>query len=218
MPRLLAAALLVAAVAPLPAAEPFATTLAGLTARSLGPANTGGRVTDLAVAERDPKLAYAATAGGGVWMSADGGATWAPVFDSQTTLVIGAVAVAPSDPAVVYVGTGEANPRNSVSWGTGIYRSPDGGKTWGPAGVPDGGAVGRIVVHPKDPDTAYAAVLGRFWAPSPDRGLYKTTDGGKTWKLSKFLDEDTGFVDVAIDPSDPDTLYAAAYPVRRDAS
>jgi photosystem II stability/assembly factor-like uncharacterized protein len=220
MPRfpLVAAVLFAACAGPLTAADPpYPAVLAGLSARCIGPANMGGRVTDIAVAERDSKIVYIATAGGGVWKSSDGGTTWTPVFDDQETLVIGSVAVAPSDPETVYVGTGEANPRNSVSWGRGIYRSRDGGKTWGAAALPDAGAVGRIAVHPKNPEVAYAAVLGRFWAPSRERGVYKTTDGGKTWAVSHFLDEDTGFVDLAMDPEEPDTLYAAAYPVRRDA-
>jgi photosystem II stability/assembly factor-like uncharacterized protein len=197
--------------------EAFVSVLRGLPVRSIGPANMSGRITDVAVAASDPKTIFVATANGGVWKTMDGGERWEPVFDDQDTLAIGAVAVAPSNPMVVYVGTGEPNPRNSVSWGKGIYRSRDGGQTWTFAGLPDAGHVGRIVVHPINPNVLYAAVLGRFWGPNSERGLYKSTDGGQTWTASQFLDEDTGFVDVAMDPSDPDTLYAAAYPVRRDA-
>ena len=120
-------------------------------------------------------------------------------------------------PEVVYVGTGEGNPRNSVSWGNGVYKSADGGKTWTHCGLADTHHIGRVVVHPKNPDIAYVAALGHFWGPNNERGLYKTTDGGKTWEKSKFIDADTGFVDVQMDPDDPDTLYAAAWQVRRDA-
>jgi photosystem II stability/assembly factor-like uncharacterized protein len=197
--------------------EVFAAVLDGLPARSIGPANMSGRITEVAVVESNPKVVYVATANGGVFKTTDAGASWVPIFDDQDTLCIGAVAVSQSNPDVVYVGTGEANPRNSVSWGKGLYVSRDGGKTWAFSGLPDAGHVGRIVVHPSNPDVAYAAVLGHVWGPSKERGLYKTIDGGTTWTVSCHLDEDTGFVDVAMDPSDPDILYAAAYPVRRDA-
>lgn len=196
--------------------DPVTTVLAGLPARNIGPSNMGGRIADVGVAETDPNTWYIGVGNGGVWKTTTGGNNWLPVFDQQDTLCIGAVAVAPSDANVVYVGTGEANPRNSVSWGHGIYKSVDGGKTWSAPVLPDSHHVGRIVVHPNNPDVAYAAILGHLWAPNKDRGLYKTVDGGQSWQLSKFLDDNTGFVDVAIDPSDPETLYAAAYPVRRD--
>src|SRR5262249_8581541 len=130
---------------------------------------------------------------------------------------IGDIAVSPSNPEVVWVGTGEANARNSVAWGDGVYKSPDGGKTWRNMGLKDSHSIGRIVIHPTDPDTVYVAALGHLWGPNPEGGVYKTTDGGKTWRLSKYIDENTGFVDLAMDPSDPDILYAAAYCVRRDA-
>ena len=190
--------------------------IAGLSARNIGPANMGGRIVDLAVVESDPKTMYVAAATGGLWKTTDGGTTWAPLFDQQDTLCLGAVAVAPSNPNIVYVGTGEANPRNSVSWGSGVYRSGDGGKTWNNMGLRETSQIGRVVVHPKDPNVVYVAAMGRFWGPNKERGLYKTTNGGKTWTLSKFLDENTGFIDVAMDPAEPDTLYAAAYQVRRD--
>jgi photosystem II stability/assembly factor-like uncharacterized protein len=205
-------------VAPVVAAEPAShgPVLAGLKARNIGPANMGGRVVDLAIVENNPETFYVATAGGGVWKTTDGGTTFAPVFDDQPTLSTGSVAVCQAKPEVVYVGTGEGNPRNSVSWGNGVYKSADGGKTWKHCGLADTRHIGRVVVHPTDPDVAYVAALGHFWGPNKERGLYKTTDGGKTWKNVKFLDENTGFVDLQMDPSEPDTLYAAAWQTRRD--
>jgi len=190
--------------------------LDGLTARSIGPANMGGRVVDLAVVESKPETFYVATAGGGVWKTTDGGAAFAPVFDDQPTQCVGAVAVCQAKPEVVYVGTGEGNPRNSVSWGNGVYKSANGGKTWTHCGLADTHHIGRVVVHPQNPDIAFVAAMGHFWGPNPARGLYKTTDGGKTWVKSKFLNDDTGFIDVQMDPADPETLYAAAWQVRRD--
>ena len=219
MPRtLLAVALLfLARIAPAQSDAPAKLALDGLSARCIGPANMGGRVVDLAVVENNPDTYYVALATGGVFKTTDAGKTLYPVFDSQPTLCIGSVAVCQGKPDVVYVGSGEGNPRNSVSAGNGVYKSSDGGKSWTHCGLADTHHIGRVAVHPTDPDTAYVAALGHFWGPNFERGLYKTTDGGKTWKLSKFIDEDTGFVDVQMDPSDPDTLYAAAWQQRRDA-
>ena len=187
------------------------------TARPLGPATMGGRITDIAVVETKPATMYVASASGGLWKTTNNGGTWTPVFDHQSTISIGDVAVAPSDPNIVWVGTGEANARNSVSWGDGLYKSTDGGQTWANMGLKDSHHIGRIVIHPKDPDILYVAALGHFWGPNQERGLYKTSDGGKTWMCSKFLSEDCGFVDVVMSPEDPDTLLAAAYAVRRNA-
>lgn len=197
--------------------DPYSRLLAPLVPRSLGPANMGGRVVDLAVVEQSPSTMYVATASGRLWKTVNNGTTWIPVFDEQNTLSLGAVALAPSNPNIIYVGTGEANPRNSVSWGDGVYRSEDGGKTWRHVGLRDSAHIGRIVVHPRNPDVAYVAALGRLWGPNRERGLFRTEDGGKTWAACKFIDEDTGFIDVVMDPGEPQTLYAAAYSVRRDA-
>jgi photosystem II stability/assembly factor-like uncharacterized protein len=186
-------------------------------ARPIGPANMSGRVTALAVVESRPATMYVGAASGGVWKTTDNGGTWEPLFDDQAVASIGDVAVAPSNPDVVWVGTGEANARNSVSWGDGVYQSVDGGKTWKHRGLKETRHIGKIVIHPKDPDTVYVAALGHVWAPNTERGLFKTTDGGRTWKCLKYIDDETGFVDLAMDPSDPETLYAAAYRVRRDA-
>lgn len=189
--------------------------LAALPVRSLGPANMGGRICDVAVVEAKPTTMYVATASGGLWKTVNHGTTWVSVFDQQSTASLGAVAVAPSNPDVVYVGTGEANARNSVSWGDGVYRSGDGGQSWRHCGLKETHHIGRIVVHPKDPNVAYVAALGHLWGPNRERGLYKTIDGGGSWRQVKFIDDETGFIDVALDPHQPDTLYAAAYHVRR---
>jgi photosystem II stability/assembly factor-like uncharacterized protein len=188
-----------------------------LVPRPIGPANMGGRIVDVAVVESRPATMYAATASGGLWKTVNNGTTWAPIFDNQNTVSIGDIAVAPSNPEIVWVGTGESNARNSVSWGDGVYKSTDGGKTWQHVGLKDSAHVGRIVIHPTNPDVVYVAALGRLWGPNKERGLFKTSDGGKTWQPSKVIDENTGFIDVAMDPGAPDTLYAAAYHVRRDA-
>ncbi len=198
---------------PPPVPEAF---LRPLTPRPLGPANMGGRVTALAVVEGRPSTQYLGAAAGGLWKTTNNGITWAPVFDGQPTPSIGDVAVAPSDPNVVWVGTGEANPRNSVSWGSGVYRSGDGGRTWDQRGLRDTHHVGRVVVHPRRPDTVYVAALGHLWGPGRQRGVYKTEDGGQTWRHVLAPAEDTGCVDLAMAPDDPETLYAAAWRVRRD--
>jgi photosystem II stability/assembly factor-like uncharacterized protein len=197
-----------------PTKEP--TLFDALPARNIGPANMGGRIVDVDVVEKDPKIIYVAPATGGLWKTVDGGDTWKSVFDEQTTLCMGAVAVSQSNPDIVWVGTGEANARNSVSWGDGVYKSTDGGKTWKNMGLKETRHIGRVVVHPKNPDIVYVAALGHLWAPNKERGLYKTSDGGKTWQQVKYINEDTGFIDVAIDPSDPEILYASTYCVRRD--
>jgi photosystem II stability/assembly factor-like uncharacterized protein len=186
-----------------------------LVARPLGPANMGGRIADLAVVENRPATLYVASASGGLWKTVNNGTTWTPLFDHEATVALGAVAVAPSNPDVVWVGTGEANARNSVSWGDGVYKSNDGGKTWKNMGLRDSAHVGRIVVHPRNPDVVYVAALGHLWGPNKERGLYKTSDGGRTWQPLKFLGDDAGFVDLVLDQGDPETLFAAGYHVRR---
>ncbi|MFZ0639544.1 MAG: hypothetical protein WAN33_06445 [Candidatus Acidiferrales bacterium] len=188
---------------------------ANLKMRAIGPAIMGGRIDDIAVAETDPKTIYLGAAAGGLWKSADDGMTWTPLFDDQPNPSIGAVAVAPSNPSIVWVGTGEANNRQSASWGDGVYKSTDGGKTWSHMGLDDTQAIGRVVIDPTNPDIVYVAALGHLWGPNPERGLFKTSDGGKTWNKVLSINDDTGVSDVAIDPQSPTTLYAAAYERRR---
>jgi photosystem II stability/assembly factor-like uncharacterized protein len=212
--------LTLAVCAPLRADEPLALDAAvfdRLMARPIGPANMGGRVTELAVVESDPSTFYVATASGGLWKTINNGTTFAPVFEKENTVSLGAVAVAPSSPDIVWIGTGEANPRNSVSWGDGVYQSTDGGKTWKHCGLKNTAHIGRIVIHPRDPNIVYVAALGHLWAPNIERGLFKTTDGGKSWEHVLYADDSTGCIDAAMDPNDPDTLYVAAWCVRRDA-
>jgi photosystem II stability/assembly factor-like uncharacterized protein len=186
-------------------------------ARPIGPATMGGRIVALAAPETRPGTLYVAAATGGLWKTTDNGDTFTPVFDHESSVSIGDVQVSSSNPDIVWVGTGEHNARNSVSWGDGVYKSTDSGKTWKHVGLKDSHSIGRIAIHPTNPDIVYVAVLGHLWGPNQERGIYKTTDGGKTWEVSKFVDQETGFVDLAMDPSDPDILYAAAYRVRRDA-
>jgi photosystem II stability/assembly factor-like uncharacterized protein len=183
--------------------------------RSIGPAIMGGRIDDFAVVESNPHIIYAATASGGLWKTPNNGVTWEPIFDNEAVSSIGDVTVAPSNPDIVWVGTGEANNRQSSSWGNGVYKSTDGGKTWKNAGLKDSHHIGRIIIHPKNPDIVYVAALGHLWGPNRERGLFKTIDGGRTWTNTKFINEDTGFIDAAMDWEDPDTLYAAAYQRRR---
>jgi len=183
--------------------------------RSIGPAIMGGRIDDFAVVENQPGIIYVAAATGGVWKTTNNGTTWEPVFDNEAVSSIGDVAIAPSDPNIVWVGTGEANNRQSSSWGNGVYRSLDGGKTWANMGLKDTHHIGRVVVDPRDPNTVYVAAGGHLWGPNKERGVFKTTDGGKTWANVKFINEDTGFTDITIDPESPMTLYAAAYQRRR---
>jgi photosystem II stability/assembly factor-like uncharacterized protein len=181
--------------------------------RNVGPA-AGGRVSRATGVPGNPLIYYAATASGGVWMSNDGGTTWTSVFDDQPTSSIGSIAVAPSDTNVVYVGSGEANIRGNVAAGNGIYKSIDGGKTWTHVWTQEG-QIGTMVVHPKNADIAYAAVLGHAFGPNAERGVYRTRDGGKTWQQVLKKDNDTGASDVAMDPSNPSTLFAGFWQARR---
>jgi photosystem II stability/assembly factor-like uncharacterized protein len=183
--------------------------------RSIGPANLGGRTDDVEAVESNPYIVYIGTATSGVWKTENNGTTWTPIFDGQPNQSIGDIAIAPSNPNIVWVGTGEANTRQSTSYGAGIFKSTDAGKTWTFMGMPDSGHIGRIVIDPKNPDIVYVAAAGDVFKAHPDRGLYKTVDGGKTWTKSKFIDDDTGFIEVAMDPSNPNVLIAASYQRRR---
>ncbi|WP_169980924.1 VPS10 domain-containing protein [Tautonia rosea] len=184
--------------------------------RELGPANMGGRIVSLAVVEDDPSTFYVATASGGLLKTTNNGISFTHLFERETTVSIGDVAVAPSDPNIVWVGTGEQNPRNSVSYGDGVYKSTDGGKTWTNMGLKESFQIGRILIHPHDSNVVYVGALGRLYGPNEERGLYKTTDGGDTWEKVLHLDESTGIIDAVMHPTNPDTLLVAAYERRRD--
>jgi hypothetical protein len=181
--------------------------------RSIGPA-IGGRVARVAGVAGQPLVYYAATAQSGVWKSEDGGIRWKPLFDDQPFLSTGAIAVAPSDPNVIYVGSGEANIRGNVQPGVGIFRSNDAGKSWKHVWKQEG-QIGTIVVHPTNSDVAWAAVLGHAFGPNAERGVYRTRDGGATWQQVLFKDADTGASDVAIDPTNPRNVFAGLWPARR---
>ena len=187
--------------------------LQGLKYRSIGPA-AGGRVDRAVGVPGDPNTYYLGAASGGVWKSSDGGRDWKPIFDDEPVATIGSIAVAPSDPNVVYVGTGEANIRGNVQLGDGIYKSTDAGRTWTHVWTQKG-QIGTMVVHPTNPDIAYAAVLGDPFGPNPERGVYRTTDGGKTWVQVLKKDEHTGASDIAMDASNPRILFAGFWETQR---
>src|SRR5438445_2319292 len=220
MKRLAAVCLIVFSVASsLPAVEPDAKPKGGpeefkhLKFRSIGPA-AGGRVSRACGVPGDPLTYYFAGAASGVWKSTDGGITWKPIFDDQPISSIGSIAVAPSDPNVVYVGSGEANIRGNVEPGNGIYKSEDAGKTWKHVWKQEG-QIGQMIVHPKNADIAFAAVLGHAFGPNAERGVYLTTDGGKTWRQVLKKDADTGACAIAFDPSNPRIIFAGLWQTRR---
>ncbi len=209
-------AVLVAEIEARPADQPNAVDkLKNLELREIGPAVMGGRIDDFAVVESNPNIVFVGVAAGGVWKTTNNGTTWTPVFDKEAVSTIGDIAIAPSDPSVVWVGTGEPNNRQSSSWGDGAYKSLDGGKTWQKMGLAATHHIGRIVIHPRNPDVVYVAALGHLWGANAERGVYKTIDGGKTWSQVLKINDDTGVSDIVMDPQSPDTLYAAAYERRR---
>ena len=189
--------------------------LAGMKARSIGPAGMSGRIAAIVGVESNPNLIYVGASTGGVWKSENAGLTWKPIFDDQPVHSIGALAVFQPNPDIVWAGTGEGNTRNSVSIGNGIYKSLDAGRTWVHIGLAETERIYRIVLHPSNPDVAYVAALGRAWGENPERGVFKTTDGGKTWKKILYVDERTGCADLAMDPANPNKLIAALWEYRR---
>lgn len=192
--------------------------LSGLQWRSIGPAATGGRIADIATSQvlGEPIHIFAATTSGGLFKSANEGVSWTPVFDRAGGMMsLGAVAVAPSNPFVVWVGTGEADNRQSSSWGDGVYKSLDGGISWRKMGLDDTRHIGKIVIHPTDPNIVYVAAAGHLWGSNSDRGVYKTTDGGNTWAKVLYKDDDTGAIDLAMDPKNPEVIFAAMYQRQR---
>ncbi|MBZ5552442.1 MAG: glycosyl hydrolase [Acidobacteriia bacterium] len=196
--------------------DPFsATTFSGLKLRSIGPATTSGRVVDFAVDGSNRSHYFVASASGGVWKTVNAGTTWTPVFDGQGSYSIGTVVLDPKNPSMVWVGTGESNSQRSVGYGDGVYRSEDGGRSWKNVGLKKSEHIGRIVIDPRNTDTVYVAAQGPLWGPGGDRGLFKTIDGGKTWKNILSISENTGVTDIVMDPRNPDILFAAAYQRRR---
>jgi photosystem II stability/assembly factor-like uncharacterized protein len=189
--------------------------VAALEWRNIGPAIMGGRVSDLAVVESNPAIFYVGVATGGVWKTTNNGTTWETLFDDQSTSSVGAIALAPSNPNIVWVGTGEPQNRQSSPWGNGVYKSTDAGRTWTHMGLAETHHIARIRVHPHNPDIVYVAAVGRLWGGNPERGVYRTRDGGANWELMLFVDENTGAIDLAMDPGDPETLFAAMYQRRR---
>src|SRR6185437_12939485 len=211
---------LLAAFTPFLAAQTIpASALEGLSWRSIGPATTGGRIADFAVAEvpGEPEVMYVGTASGGVFKSANAGVSWTPVFDHAdgAMLSIGAVAVAPSNPSILWVGTGEVDNRQSSSWGNGIYKSLDGGATWHAMGLADSRHIAKILIDPHDANTVYVAALGHLWGSNSERGVYKTIDGGAHWVQVLKVNENTGATDLATSPANPNLIFAAMYQRQR---
>ncbi|MCY3698267.1 MAG: hypothetical protein OXH46_01335 [Gemmatimonadetes bacterium] len=197
------------------ASERAAAAASRLEFRELGPAIMGGRVSDLAVVESDPRIFYVGLGAGGVWKTTNDGMTWDPVFDDQPTSSVGAISVAPSNPNHVWVGTGEPANRQSSPWGVGVFKSTDAGGTWMHVGLEDTRHISRIKIDPRDPDVVYVGAVGHLWGPNEERGLFKTVDGGATWENILYIDEHTGIIDLVMDHNDPNTLFAAMYQRQR---
>ena len=195
-------------------AEP-ADYFANVKIRNLGPSVGGGRVACVAGIPGDRNVYYVGAAGGGVWKTIDGGISWKAIFEKEATASIGALAVAPSNPSVVWVGTGEANIRNDALPGRGIYVSGDAGQSWKRAGLERAGQISNIVIHPADPNVVWVSVFGHEWGPNPDRGVFRTTDGGATWKKVLYVNDTTGAIDLVMEPGNPQVLYAALWEARR---
>ena len=178
-----------------------------------GPTNIGGRITDVEILQSQPNTYYAAAASGGVFKSTNAGTTWQAIFDSEPTLAIGDIAIAPSDEDIIYVGTGEPNAGGgSIAYdGNGVYRSDDSGETWSQIGLEETGSISKIIVHPTNPDIAYAGAMGHLFTTGPDRGLFRTLDGGQNWEKVLFINDSTGIIDLAIHPNNPNVLYASAW-------
>jgi len=191
----------------------------GFTYRNLGPFRAGSWIADIAVPEAPAKAHlytfYVGARNGGLWKSTNNGTTFEPVFDGQSVLTIGALAVAPSDAGTVWAGTGDASCTRSALPGNGVYKSIDGGKTWQHLGLTETHHIARVVIHPSNPDIVYIAAMGHLFSTNDQRGIFKTTDGGKTWSNVFYLNERTGVIDLVLDRRHPDTLYAAAYECER---
>ncbi len=184
--------------------------------RNIGPAGMSGRVTSIDVVHSNPDIMYVGTASGGLWKSTSGGIKWEPIFDKEVTASIGAVAIQQSNPSVIWAGTGEGNPRNSLNGGYGIYKSLDAGKTWKSMGLEKTRHIHRVIIDPNNPDVVYVGAIGSPWGIHPERGVYKTKDGGKTWNKILFVNNKTGAADLVMDPSNPNKLIAAMWDHKRD--
>ena len=203
---------------PAPSPSPTAAPVAPynrLAFRSIGPAIAGGRVASVVGVADDARLYYLGAAGGGVWKTVNGGATWSPVFEHQDVASIGAVAIDPRDHQTVWVGTGEANPRNDVTWGDGVYKTTDGGKTWTNMGLRATKQIASVVIDPRDPNVVLVGALGDNFADSPERGVFRTADGGKTWTKTLYVGPQSGVSELVADPKNPDVLYAGIWQFQR---
>lgn len=187
------------------------TAMTNLAWRSIGPANMGGRVTDIEGVPGDANTVYVATGSGGIFKTVNGGVNWTPIFDRQNTISVGDIALEPGNPDVIWVGTGESNVRNSVSFGDGVYKSTDGGKTWKHLGLKDTNTISKVIINPKNPDIVYVAAVGHAWGANEERGVFMTTDGGKTWQKTLYIDQNHGASDLEIDPTNPNILYAGMW-------
>ena len=205
------------AATPKDAKPPIEAAFERLEWRSIGPANMGGRTSDVEGVPGDPNIVYAATASGGLWKTVNGGISWKPIFERQGTISLGDIALAPSNPEVIWAGTGESNTRNSVSFGDGVYKSTDGGKTWQHMGLKDSERISAIVIHPQNPDIVYVGALGHAFGTNEERGVFMTTDGGRTWTKTLYIDKEHGVSDLDIDPANPNILYAGMWSFERKA-
>ncbi|HEV3139571.1 MAG TPA: hypothetical protein VGY57_03595, partial [Vicinamibacterales bacterium] len=205
------------AFGPAPFAQAARSPFDDLHFRGIGPAATGGRIHDLQIDPKNPAVLYVGAASGGIWKSTNKGVTWKDVFVQQPDNTFGALAIFPGDTNIIWAGTGENNNRQSSSWGGGVYRSTNGGASWTYLGLHETRSIGRVVLHPTNPNVAFVAAVGNLWAGNPERGVFKTTDAGRTWTKALFVDPFTGATDLTMDPRDPNVLYAATYQRLRKA-
>ena len=195
----------------------FSTTMMeNIKPRNIGPGGMSGRVTAIDVVNNKPDIIYVGTASGGLWKSESGGIKWSPIFDDQVTASIGAIAIQQSNPDVIWVGTGEGNPRNSLNGGYGIFKSLDGGKTWNSMGLEKTRHIHRIIIDRSNPKTVYVGAIGSPWGEHSERGIYKTTNGGKSWKKILFVNNKTGAADMVVDPINPSKIIVAMWEHKRD--
>ena len=195
---------------------PFFEHFEAIQPRNIGPAGMSGRITAIDVNPRNKDIIYAGSASGGLWRSKNGGIDWQPIFDKETTSSIGSVAVSDANPSIVWAGTGEGNPRNSANYGGGIYRSLDGGDTWKLMGLEKTRAIHRVLLHPTNPDIVYAGAFGSMWDPNPERGVYRSKDGGENWEKILFVNDSTSIAELVMDPTNPNKLIAATWTNDRD--